>query len=244
MIYICNYCKKEFSRDEQQKYCSKGCFGLATRTRLIKPCKNCGKIFESEPHKKRKYCSKACGGEIRRKALLSKICPNCGKEFQYRSCSPDTCYCSRECSAEYKRVREIYRCKYCQKEFYPGRKTSQYCSVECKYAAFPKKGYKEVSFKSLTPEEQEKFKSMFGNRTSCNEHRLVMARHLNRLLLPAEIVHHINGNKRDNSLNNLELLESRSEHPTGYGDIYYQKWQEAEREIIELSKRLEIYEEE
>lgn len=65
----------------------------------------------------------------------------------------------------------------------------------------------------LTPEH--KFYSMADSHHLVPEHRLVMAQHVNRCLRNNEIVHHKNGIKNDNRLENLELLD-RGLHHTGY----------------------------
>lgn len=44
------------------------------------------------------------------------------------------------------------------------------------------------------------------------EHRIIMEKHIKRKLLPEEIVHHIDGNKRNNKIENLLLLPNRAEH--------------------------------
>jgi hypothetical protein len=67
-------------------------------------------------------------------------------------------------------------------------------------------GYRHVP---VAPEERH----LTGGATWVGEHRLVMARHLGRALASDEQVHHINGDRADNRLGNLELWSTS--HPSG-----------------------------
>jgi len=50
------------------------------------------------------------------------------------------------------------------------------------------------------------------NRGYVREHRLVMEKHLGRHLTKEEVIHHIDGNKKNNDIKNLMLFINHSEH--------------------------------
>lgn len=82
-------------------------------------------------------------------------------------------------------------------------------------------GYTVVSLNLLPPAEQQMFECM-ASRSSGRyvpEHRLVVARSIGRPLTRSEVVHHINGIKTDNRLENLELHGSSSSHQLTHAQI-------------------------
>lgn len=51
------------------------------------------------------------------------------------------------------------------------------------------------------------------------EHRIVMAKHLGRDLTKAEVIHHIDGNKKNNCVTNLMLFKNQSIHTKYHSDL-------------------------
>lgn len=101
-----------------------------------KPCLRCGTEFrtyeswDNDPNGK-KYCSRECFYETV-KDVNRRNCKHCGNEFQSRTGSKATMYCSRECSSEGRRT--VTTCAICKADFsiqdcHVGDRN--YCSDEC-----------------------------------------------------------------------------------------------------------------
>lgn len=68
-------------------------------------------------------------------------------------------------------------------------------------------GYIVVAVPSDSP-----YRKMADSKGYVLEHRLLMAQYLGRCLLDGEVVHHIDGDKKNNAVGNLELLPNDASH--------------------------------
>ena len=120
-----------------------------------------------------------------------------------------------------------FECVVCHKarwvQFYGGQPCSKHCR-QCGYLAEGalKRGENNPFWKGgrrkdksgyiyITLQPDDFFYPMAKGRVVA-EHRLIIAKNLNRCLLSWEVVHHRNGIKDDNRLENLQLLPNRNYH--------------------------------
>jgi len=174
------------------------------------------------------------------KKLPPKPCLICGKPVYYKHCTKDRAkYCSLVCKYTASKGITFIRtkpksgssfiCKTCGETFYrhpceikKGR--VNYCSVKCRklgnYNPY-KKGILSSNWKGGTTRIGKYIYIKSYDHPNKNsdeyvaEHRLVMEKFLKRYLTTNENVHHRNGIKHDNRLENLEVVT----HSNHYGEV-------------------------
>ena len=97
-------------------------------------------------------------------------------------------------------------CTACGKKFRPKSTTSKYCSRRCLWNQNGGRNRKSESWWLNLRGYIEGRIWVNGEQRRVKQHRWIMERHIGRQLNPNEVVHHINGNKTDNRLENLELM--------------------------------------
>ncbi|SBS73831.1 hypothetical protein MHPYR_180081 [uncultured Mycobacterium sp.] len=127
-------------------------------------------------------------------------CDQCGAEFYVRNC-------------------------YHQKAIRNGHNPPRFCSRDCRDKAYVGEG--NPKWRGGRTINTSGYVYIYApDHPHCNkdgnvaEHRLVMEEHLGRHLDPSECVHHFNHIRTDNRLENLELMDSWSQHMRRHG--YYE----------------------
>ncbi len=159
---------------------------------MIVTCDYCGKQFNKRKSaiRKQNYCCK----EHRHKAKYVMLkCDTCGKTFERLRVSykDGKCFCSIKCAKIFTSLRMT---EYNEKH----NPTSM---------TLERKEHLSQS-RRKSSEERSSYEKYHGRHL----HRVIMEHIIGRELLPTEVVHHIDGNKQNNSPENLQLFSSKAEH--------------------------------
>lgn len=122
-------------------------------------------------------------------------------------------YCSVKCRGLAKRSRAVCICLQCNKEFIVPKnrgEVAKYCSIACRAMAHTGQQSPRYVGKPVLSNGYLVFRFP-GERKYTRVHRYVMEQYLGRPLRDDEIVHHINGIKTDNRIENLRVL-TMSDH--------------------------------
>ena len=108
----------------------------------------------------------------------------------------------------YNKRPHVYRCRDCAVQHY------NVGSNSCFWKGgrhINNNGYVMIAWKSLPLQDKQYIPQDYAS-PHYPEHRIMMAKHVKRVLAEDEIVHHIDGNKTNNEIDNLELVNVHEHH--------------------------------
>ncbi|MBR4419672.1 MAG: HNH endonuclease [Clostridia bacterium] len=193
---------------------------------IIHKCEYCGKekAYKS-PSLVRRFCCHLCSNKwkwenIRKHGTeIELTCETCNKKFKIlksaynaRNKKCPVRFCSRECYLKFITIKPK-KCIQCGNIFTPKDSRINFCCHKCYYKYVKEyKTPKEYKEKVRTGYWYENgYKVLYNNGNSIKEHIFVMQKYIGRKLKPNEVVHHMDGNKTNNDIHNLQLMTS-SEH--------------------------------
>lgn len=124
-----------------------------------------------------------------------------GNKARWRNYEKLTAFCF-ECDAEFSRPPSVFK-----------KGKGKFCSQKCANAFNGREKSVLKHFKANGYLYIKTWEHPFRSKQNLvAEHRLIVEYALDRYLKPTEVVHHIDGNKRNNELYNLYLCESDLQH--------------------------------
>lgn len=173
--------------------------------------------------------------------LHIKVCAICQDKFGTYRHKVKTC--SKSCSSKLNgqsHIRGQYRiCCVCKNSFYAKKSEDRrncvrkYCSKKCQFhnkkMGLPTGEYLSYDGYIVIP-------TLPDGRKQIKKHRYVMELHIGRVLLPTEIVHHIDCNKLNNDISNLQVM-TRSDHNRLHSEMERQNGKRNETQTSSSSKK-------
>lgn len=115
-------------------------------------------------------------------------------------------------------ARRDHVCVVCSKTYSTDNPASQSCSPQC--SGKLRRGENHTRYKGGCVHPRSGYKTISVKGKPILEHRYVMQQSIGRPLTSKEVVHHKDGNRLNNSIENLELLSSTAHHAEVHRKYY------------------------